>query len=62
MVDLIIGSQMVAHLPPLIQGNPTSFGKLIMDANSTHTTNVCSCGVPPSEWQLLEDTVKKGPL
>ena len=33
-----------------------------MDANSTHTTNVCSCGVPPSEWQLLEDTVKKGPL
>ena len=31
-----------------------------MDANSTNTTDACSCGAPPSEWGLLEDTVKKG--
>ena len=31
-----------------------------MDANSTNTTDACSCGAPPSEWELLEDTVKKG--
>ena len=33
-----------------------------MDANSTSTTDACSCGAPPSEWELLEATVKKGRL
>ena len=31
-----------------------------MDANSTNTTDACSCGALPSEWEQLEDTVKKG--
>ena len=31
-----------------------------MDTNSPNTTDACSCGAPPSEWEMFEDTVKKG--
>ena len=41
---------------------PNIFLEVIMDVNSTPTTDACSCGAPPSEWESLEDTVKKGPL